>query len=159
MVEQIRELGYALVSCGKGLGVTFRNLLRRNVTLQYPEVKPEISPRFRGQLDFNQDTCIACSLCVKACPSKVLSLESSPPVPGKKGRVLEKYGMDLTYCMYCGLCVEACPTDALKMLPEYAYSCRTRDYLVYTKERLRADHVARFGETPVPEPEPESPKE
>ena len=98
-MNQLREIGYALISIGKGHAVTLKNMFRKKVTIQYPEVRAKMSPRFRGRLDFNADVCIACGLCIKACPSRVIELEAGAQVPGRKGKVPLKYTVDLTHCM------------------------------------------------------------
>lgn len=48
----------------------------------------------------NQDACIRCGVCVKACRENAVSLTD-------EGIVL-----DTEKCTYCGRCVKACPTDA-----------------------------------------------
>ncbi len=39
---------------------------------------------FRGALLFDQNVCISCNLCVKACPSACIALENSKNEAGKK---------------------------------------------------------------------------
>ena len=51
-----------------GMGVTFRNMLSKPVTLQYPEVKRTMPTRYRGRHFLNRDEdglerCVGCSLC------------------------------------------------------------------------------------------------
>ena len=58
----------------KGLGVTLRYMFERKVTIQYPKEKATMSDRFRGMLTFHIDECIACDMCVRACPSDCISL-------------------------------------------------------------------------------------
>jgi NADH-quinone oxidoreductase subunit I len=41
---------FLLLELLAGLGVTLKNLFRRKITLQYPEEKTPMSPRFRGGL-------------------------------------------------------------------------------------------------------------
>lgn len=150
MINRLKEIGYGLISIGKGHEVTLKNLFRKKVTIQYPEVRAKMSPRYRGRLDFNADVCIACGICVKSCPSNVITLEAGPAVPGRKGKVPVKYTADLTHCMFCGFCVEACPTQALRMSPDYEFAGRSRDIMIFDIDRLKREHVARYGETPEP---------
>ncbi len=59
----------------KGMGITFKRFLGKKVTVQYPEEKIPMSPRFRGgELELDHNKCIACSLCKTACPNAVIEL-------------------------------------------------------------------------------------
>lgn len=94
----------------KGLKITLKNMLSKKQTVKYPYTKLEMFPRFHGRFQIDTDKCIACGLCVNACPNRVIQMERQKV--GKK-QYLTKYSMDIEYCLFCGLCVEACPTDAL----------------------------------------------
>ena len=50
MIDQIRNFfkTYLLLELLQGLAVTGRHLFRRKITVQYPEQKTPMSPRFRG---------------------------------------------------------------------------------------------------------------
>lgn len=117
----------------RGLGVTLGRALRtfggRNFfrgpglfTVQYPEERLVMPPRFRGALmqltspETGQLRCTACGLCVRACPVVCLELET---VGQGRERKLAAYRYDLGECMFCGLCVQACNFQALYMSPEF----------------------------------------
>ncbi|MFH0941443.1 MAG: FAD-dependent oxidoreductase, partial [Chloroflexota bacterium] len=52
----------------KGLGVTFKNFLKRPITTQYPEEKLVVSRRFRGtELIWDVERCSGCATCAKTC--------------------------------------------------------------------------------------------
>ncbi len=51
-------------------------------------------------VEYRQEACIQCGVCVKACRENALSLE--------EGRIL----IDRERCSYCGRCVKSCPTGA-----------------------------------------------
>lgn len=130
----------------KGLFVTLKNLLARKVTVQYPDVMPDLPQRSHGSFDFVADKCISCNLCADACPNGVIKVDSFKNEKGKK--VLENYHMNLGYCMFCGLCVHACPTKALTFKTDFNLACFNKEDTVkvyrgnvYKKEVL---------ETPVP---------
>ena len=58
----------------KGFAVTFRQLFRKPITVQYPEYVRPVYPRFRGRhrLHLHEnglEKCVGCSLCAAACPS------------------------------------------------------------------------------------------
>ncbi len=111
----------------KGLAVTFKYMLQRKVTLQYPTEKPTLSDRFRGMLTFHIDECIACDMCVRACPSSCISLESARNEAGKK--VIQNYTIDFGKCNWCRLCEEACPTNpkSVHHTNEYEMMFTSRD--------------------------------
>lgn len=94
-----------------GLGITMRELFNRKVTEQYPEVKPNLPDRFHGRFELDVEKCIGCGLCARACPNKVIEIETERV---EKKRVLIGYRMNIQYCLFCGLCVEACNRGALK---------------------------------------------
>lgn len=64
--------------------------------------------------------CVACHLCVAACPSNCIAvitgLNPGGHTPGQ--RTVREFSIDLARCAYCGLCVEACPERALAMSPD-----------------------------------------
>jgi NADH-quinone oxidoreductase subunit I len=95
-----------------GLKTTFKAFFKPKLTEQYPDVQPVLPPRFRGRFELVPEKCIACGLCVNACPNHVIELESVRDEETKKKK-LTGYKMALERCLYCGFCVEACPADAL----------------------------------------------
>jgi len=137
----------ALVDILKGLSVTARNMLRRPVTTQYPEVKKTVSPRYHGRHLLNRyedglEKCIGCELCAWACPADAIFVQGADNTPDARYSPGERYAIDyqISYarCIFCGLCIEACPTRALTMTTEYELSRPSREALVFTKEMLLA---------------------
>jgi NADH-quinone oxidoreductase subunit I len=115
-----------LVEIFKGMRVTFDHFLRNlldNSKLyvrHYPEVKPEITPRWRGRhrLTTHDDgtvKCVACFMCQTNCPSHCISIKAGERVDGKSEKMPVSFEIDLLECIYCGYCVEACPMDAIRM--------------------------------------------
>ena len=95
----------------KGLIITWKRMFAKKATVKYPFEQIEMFPRFHGRFKLDVDKCIACGLCVNACPNKVIELER---VKVENKQTLTRYCMRIEYCLFCGLCVEACPTDAIK---------------------------------------------
>jgi NADH-quinone oxidoreductase subunit I len=59
---------FLLLELFKGLALTGRYAFRRKVTIQFPEEKTPLSPRFRGlhalrRYENGEERCIACKLC------------------------------------------------------------------------------------------------
>ena len=118
----------------EGMGITLKSFFRKKVTLQYPEVKLAMPPRFRGgELDLDHKKCIACGLCAMACPNHVIRLTTE--MNEQKKRFLTSYVYQSGLCLYCNYCVEACPTQAI---------CWDKNYenARYFREELDVDCLA-----------------
>ena len=125
----------------QGLAVTFRHLFAPAITVQYPEEKTPLSPRFRGlhaqmRYDDGEERCIACKLCEAVCPAMAITIESAQREDGS--RRTTRYEIDLNKCIYCGFCEEACPVDAIVQTPIFEYHGEKQSDLYYTKPMLLA---------------------
>ena len=125
----------------KGMRVTGRYLFARKFTVQYPEEKAPISPRFRGlhalrRYPNGEERCIACKLCEVVCPALAITIESEPRADGT--RRTTRYDIDLTKCIFCGYCEESCPVDSIVETHIYEYHGEQRGDLYMTKEKLLA---------------------
>ena len=130
----------------QGLSVTLRYLFSPKITIQYPEEKTPISPRFRGlhalrRYPNGEERCIACKLCEAVCPAMAITIESAEREDGS--RRTTRYDIDLTKCIFCGFCEEACPVDAIVESHVIEYHGETRGDLHYTKQMLLA-HGERY---------------
>lgn len=124
----------------KGFVVTLKNLIRKPVTVQYPEERNSQHSRFRGQeFTWYQDRCTGCASCAKYCPLGIIQIITDPnggyEQEGGAFKV-DVFDIDQGRCMYCGLCVEACPYDALHMGSGFEAARTERSDLVITKEEL-----------------------
>ena len=125
----------------KGMRVTGSYLFARKFTVQYPEEKAPISPRFRGlhalrRYPNGEERCIACKLCEAVCPALAITIESEQREDGT--RRTTRYDIDLTKCIFCGYCEESCPVDSIVETHIYEYHGEKRGDLYMTKERLLA---------------------
>ncbi|OHX13914.1 NADH-quinone oxidoreductase subunit NuoI [Chromobacterium sphagni] len=132
---------FLLVELVKGLMVTGRYFFARKITVQFPEEKTPISPRFRGlhaqrRYANGEERCIACKLCEAVCPALAISIESEQRDDGT--RRTSRYDIDLTKCIFCGFCEEACPVDAIVETHIFEYHGEKRGDLYYTKPMLLA---------------------
>lgn len=134
-----------------GLGVTWRHLFKKNVTIQYPEEKLDMPKGVRHQLYVNIDDCIGCNLCSKACPVNCIDIETVKSTDeddlgetstGHKKRLwVTKFDIDMAKCMYCDLCVPPCPTDCIYMVEDYEYSKYDRNDLLFQFSDLSSEKV------------------
>jgi len=125
----------------KGLSVTGRYLFARKITIQYPEEKTPLSPRFRGRHALRrypngEERCIACKLCEAVCPALAITIEAAPREDGT--RRTTRYEIDLLKCIFCGYCEESCPVDSIVETRIFEYYGEQRGDLLMTKEKLLA---------------------
>ena len=128
-----------------GLWVTFKNIFKKPVTLEYPEQKPTIFPHYRGipTLVKNPEgrvKCVSCQLCEFVCPPKAIRIIPAQIPPNSPNANIEKephaFEIDMLRCIYCGLCEEVCPEEAIFLKNVYSTSGLTRAEMVFKKEKL-----------------------
>ncbi len=150
------------VELGRGLSTTLRYLFEKKVTVQYPEKKKPVKPRFRGRhalkrYDNGLEKCIGCALCAAACPADAIFVEASENTdevrfsPGE--RYASTYEINMLRCIYCGFCEDACPTEAIVLEDNYELSFHDRRSAIYTKELL-VDKVPAGCQTTPQKTEP-----
>ncbi len=116
-----------------------RHTFRRRVTVQYPEQRPRLRPRWRGRIVLTRDPdggerCVACYLCAAACPVDCIALQATEDASGR--RYPEFFRINFSRCIFCGFCEEACPTYAIQLTPDCEMGEYGRKNLVYEKEDL-----------------------
>ena len=135
-----------IIELTRGLGETLRSFVREPVvTVQYPEQKRELRPRYRGRhvlkrYDNGLEKCIGCSLCAAACPADAIFVEASENTDEKRfspgERYASTYEINMLRCIYCGFCEDACPTEAIVLGDNYELSFTDRKQAIYTKDSL-----------------------
>jgi NADH-quinone oxidoreductase subunit I len=135
------ETGQLVTAVGRAMGVTLRNLFRKPVTVQYPDVQRPYPDRFRGILalvyekDTGEEACIGCRLCEYVCPPQVIKVEM---LKAAKRNYAKTFTLELYACEFCELCVQVCPTDAIVMLKSFDLAAADRRDLLLDKDRLHA---------------------
>ena len=128
-----------MLSILRTIWAVLRFTFRPRVTIQYPEQKIPLPPRYRGLIILSRDPdgkerCVACYLCAAACPVDCIVLQAAEDSHGR--RYPEFFRINFSRCILCGFCEEACPTDAIQLTPDFEYGEYDRQNLVYEKEDL-----------------------
>jgi NADH-quinone oxidoreductase subunit I len=131
----------------KTMWIIFLHMFRRRVTIQYPDEKPSIPPRWRGRIILSRDPdgeerCVACYLCAAACPVDCIALQATEDEYGR--RYPDFFRINFSRCIFCGYCEEACPTDAIQLTPDFEMGEYDRKNLVYEKEDLLIDGTGKY---------------
>ncbi len=108
-------------------------------TVEYPEHKPYLAPRYRGRIVLTRDPdgeerCVACNLCAAVCPVDCIALQKTEDEQGRWRA--EFFRINFSRCIFCGLCEEACPTYAIQLTPDVEICEYDRQNLVYEKDHL-----------------------
>ena len=137
----------------RGLKTTLARYVEGPQTVQYPEEKTPVFPRFRGRHklhrfeDTGLEKCVGCSLCAAACPAdciRVVPAENTAENRVSAGeRYARIYEINLSRCIFCGYCELACPFDAITLGNEFEISEYSRDDLIFTKEMLLAEPIMK----------------
>jgi NADH-quinone oxidoreductase subunit I len=125
----------------------FLHAFRRRVTVQYPDRRRRLPPRWRGRIILTRDPdglerCVACYLCAAACPVDCIALQAATDEGGR--RYPEFFRIHLSRCIVCGFCEEACPTYAIQLTPDFEMAEYRRQDLVYEKEDLLINGTGKY---------------
>jgi NADH-quinone oxidoreductase subunit I len=131
----------------RSLLLVFLHMFHRRETIQYPDEKPVLAPRYRARIILSRDPdgqerCVACYLCAVACPVDCISLQATEDEYGR--RYPEFFRINFSRCIFCGLCEEACPTYAIQLTPDFEMSEYIRQNLVYEKEHLTISGPGKY---------------
>ena len=137
-----------MLSLIRALWIVLLHTFRKRETIQYPEEKPYLPPRYRGRIVLTRDPdgaerCVACHLCSAVCPVDCIALQATEDEHGR--RYPEFFRINFSRCIFCGFCEEACPTSAIQLTPDFEMGEYRRADLVYEKEDLL---IAGTGKDP-----------
>lgn len=136
-VDNNNKVVEGLIEIGRGLSTVLSHVGRETVSIEYPEVLPELGTRFHGRLCLltksdGTDLCIGCKACAKVCPCNDL-IQIEMHRDADKKPVVEQFTIDMGRCIFCGNCTEVCPVDCIKMLPDFELADYSREALVLDK--------------------------
>lgn len=136
-----------MLSALRSIWEVLKHTFRKRETIQYPEEKAYLAPRYRGRIILSRDPdgeerCVACYLCAVACPVDCISLQATEEEDGR--RYPDFFRINFSRCIYCGYCEEACPTYAIQLTPDFEMSEYKRPNLVYEKEDLLIDGPGKY---------------
>lgn len=150
--EDIIEVGLPELSAAErtylpqiidGMRVTIRHMFGHKAkTVEYPEKKRTLRiENYRGVHRLNRDekgrvACVACFMCSTACPANCIHIEAGEAPWDDREKYPVKFDIDELRCIYCGMCEEACPVDAIELTPEYHLVGRSREEMIFDKEKL-----------------------
>jgi NADH-quinone oxidoreductase subunit I len=126
---------------GRAMKVTLVNLIRRPITVHYPDIQRNYPDRYRGVLaltydkETGEENCIGCRLCEYICPPQVIKVEM---LKAEKRNYAKTFTLELYACEFCELCVQVCPTDAIVMMKSFDVATADRRELLFDKDRLHA---------------------
>ncbi len=125
----------ALKTTAVGMRITGKYLLQKPITVQYPDERLPIPDRYRGIHYLEQEKCIDCLACARACPIDCIEMDAI-----RHGKELEwvKFTLDYQKCMFCELCVYPCPKDCIHMGTEFAL-------VTYDRSELNLDLLSFKG--------------
>ena len=125
----------------RAMKVTLINLIRRPITVHYPDRTRNYPDRDRGLLaltydkETGEENCIGCRLCEYVCPPAVIKVEM---LKAEKRNYAKTFTLELYACEFCELCVQVCPTDAIIMMKSFDLATTDRREMLLDKDRLHA---------------------
>ena len=126
-----------------GFATTLKHIFKKPITVNYPDQKVPVFPKYRGKQVLMRDEnglekCVACGLCSVACPADAIYLEAAENDGSVMAgpRYASIYQIHKTRCIFCGMCEEACPVDAIELTSLYNLTGRSREEMIFDKEKL-----------------------
>lgn len=148
-----RHMADAVVTIFEGMSVTFSYLVRKPITIQYPDrmpvrVQDTLPFRYRGILEVDMEICTGCLACERACPIDCIVIDAEKN-PKTRELVMSRFNIDIIKCMYCGLCSEVCPTGSIHHTREFEGADFSQESMIrhFIKEPVVAYKPKKDGET------------
>jgi NADH-quinone oxidoreductase subunit I len=127
----------------QGITTTVRHLFSKKITVQFPEERYEIPDPiiYRGVHRLNRDEqgrvkCVACFMCSTICPARCIDIEAGESPWPDREKYPVRFTIDMLRCIFCGMCEEACPVNAIELTSLYDLSGRSREEMIFDKNKL-----------------------
>ena len=126
--EYFQNVWDSLATTVTGMRITGKYLMQKPITVQYPDERLPIPDRYRGIHYLEQEKCIDCLACARACPIDCIEMDAI-----RHGKELEwvLFTLDYQKCMFCELCVYPCPKDCIHMGQEFAFVAYDRSEFLH----------------------------
>ena len=141
----------------QGLSTTAKHLVGPKVTVSYPEARPKIGNPliYRGVHRLNKDEqgrvkCVACFLFATAYPAHCIDIVGVESPWEDREKYPESFTIDELRCIYCGMCEEACPVDAIELTSLFDLTGRSREEMIFDKEKLLSVYDQTKDAEPMP---------
>ena len=130
-----------LPAIAEGLSTTIRHVMSPKMTQLYPEEPMQLPPNYRGVHRLNRDEagrvrCVACYMCATACPAHCIDIVAAPSPWPDREKYPQSFSIDELRCIFCGMCEEACPVDAIELTSFFDLTGRSREEMIFDKEKL-----------------------
>jgi NADH-quinone oxidoreductase subunit I len=143
MGQLVKQFVAGIYNLLVGLFTTGKHLGRHAVTIQYPKERWTMPERSRGMVVLLTDeetgllNCTACLLCMRACPSGAIEIETAEDEKGKRVRYPKGFTLNYHICCFCGLCEESCNFSAIKLTPKYEFPEWDSQKLIWSRDKLQ----------------------
>jgi NADH-quinone oxidoreductase subunit I len=147
MLKKLMATEALMLSQLRTMWLVLKHTFTKADTVQYPEQKPYLAPRYRGRIVLTRDPdgqerCVACNLCAVACPVDCIALQQVVDDDGRKRA--DFFRINFSRCILCGFCEEACPTYAIQLTPDVELAEYDRQNLVYEKQHLLINGPGKY---------------
>lgn len=99
------------------------NFFHKPPTRLYPTEIRKPFERSRGQIVFNNDNCIYCSLCARKCPADAITVDRANKI----------WELNAFRCIICSECVSTCPKKCIQLSNERRSAERKKVIVKVTK--------------------------
>ena len=148
----------------KGLVQTWKTLWRAPVTVQYPDERLPLQPRYMGFPALIWDDavgepfCTGCQVCMRYCPTQCMfvTMKDNPKQAAgesKRRKIVDAFTIDQSRCITCSICVEVCNFDAIEMSHQHEQAGYYPDLVIDLPGLLKmgSDYRAHKDEKPARE--------
>jgi len=145
----------------KGLATTWKTHFRRSVTVEYPDERLPLQPRFMGfpglmwDAAVDEPFCTGCQVCMRYCPTSCMNvtMKDNPKFAtgeSKRRKIVDDFTINLSRCISCSICVEVCNFEAIEMTHTHERAGYYPDQVadLATLFQMSADHRAGAGQKP-----------